>query len=98
MTPLALAAERLEETTQPTPGAPPTTIAETGLNPDTLAQLMLKTLVAGETSGTQLAEKMRLPRKGTAGVLELPAGTLEASRTSLGHRVILETVSQESMR
>jgi hypothetical protein len=61
MTPLALAAERLEETTQPTPGAPPTTIAETGLNPDTLAQLMLKTLVAGETSGTQLAEKMRLP-------------------------------------
>jgi uncharacterized membrane protein (UPF0127 family) len=42
--------------------------------------------------------RVRLPRKGTAGVLELPAGTLEASRTSLGHRVILETVSQESMR
>jgi uncharacterized membrane protein (UPF0127 family) len=42
--------------------------------------------------------RVRLPRKGTAGVLELPAGTLEASRTSLGHRVILEAVSQESMR
>lgn len=42
--------------------------------------------------------RMRLPRKGTAGVLELPAGTLEASHTSLGHRVVLEMVSQETMR
>ena len=43
------------------PPAPPATILETGLHPDTLAQLMLKTLVAGESSGTQLAESMRLP-------------------------------------
>jgi len=42
--------------------------------------------------------RVRLPRKGTAGVLELPAGTLEASRTSLGHRVVLEMVSQEATR
>jgi len=42
--------------------------------------------------------RVRLPRKGTAGVLELPAGTLEASHTSLGHRVVLEMVSQEAMR
>src|SRR5262245_41096116 len=42
--------------------------------------------------------RMRLPRKGTAGVLELPAGTLEASHTSLGHRVVLEMVSKETMR
>ena len=42
--------------------------------------------------------RVRLPRKGTAGVLELPAGTLEASRTSLGHRVVLEMAPQESMR
>jgi uncharacterized membrane protein (UPF0127 family) len=41
--------------------------------------------------------RVRLPRKGTAGVLELPAGTLAASQTSLGHRVVLEQVSQESM-
>ncbi len=34
--------------------------------------------------------RMRLPRRGTAGVLELPAGTLEASRTGLGHRIVLE--------
>ena len=34
--------------------------------------------------------RMRLPRRGTAGVLELPAGTLEASRTSIGHRIVLE--------
>lgn len=40
--------------------------------------------------------RVRLPRKGTAGVLELPAGTVEASRTSIGHRVVLEMVSQES--
>lgn len=46
---------------QPTPSAPPATIAETGLHPDTLAQLMLKTLIAGEGSGTQLAESLRLP-------------------------------------
>ena len=45
----------------PTPPAPPATIAETGLHPDTLSQLMLKTLIAGESSGTQLAENMRLP-------------------------------------
>jgi hypothetical protein len=41
---------------------------------------------------------MRLPRKGTAGVLELPAGTLEASHTGLGHRVVLEMALQESMQ
>jgi hypothetical protein len=46
---------------QPTPPAPPATIADTGLHPDTLAQLMLKTLVAGESSGTGLSEKLRLP-------------------------------------
>ena len=34
--------------------------------------------------------RLRLPRAGTAGVLELPAGTLEASRTSMGHRIVLE--------
>ena len=41
--------------------------------------------------------RMRLPRRGTAGVLELPAGTLAASRTGLGHRVVLEIASRESM-
>jgi hypothetical protein len=45
----------------PMPPGPPATIAETGLHPDVLAQLMLKTLIAGESSGTQLAESMRLP-------------------------------------
>jgi uncharacterized membrane protein (UPF0127 family) len=34
--------------------------------------------------------RMRLPRAGTAGVLELPAGTLEASRTGIGHTIVLE--------
>jgi uncharacterized protein len=34
--------------------------------------------------------RLRLPRRGTAGVLELPAGTLQASGTALGHHVLLE--------
>ena len=40
--------------------------------------------------------RMRLPRKGTAGVLELPAGTLAASGTHVGHRVLLEMSGQEA--
>ena len=47
--------------TLPMPPAPPSTIEETGLHPDTLAQLLLKTLVAGEQSGSGLAESLRLP-------------------------------------
>ena len=39
--------------------------------------------------------RVRLPRRGTAGVLELAAGTLAASRTGLGHTIILELVGQE---
>jgi uncharacterized membrane protein (UPF0127 family) len=39
--------------------------------------------------------RVRLPRRGTAGVLELPAGTLVASRTEIGHKVILELAAQE---
>ena len=34
--------------------------------------------------------RVRLPRRGTAGVLELPAGTLAASGTSLGHQILIE--------
>ena len=47
--------------TQPAPPPPPSTVAETGLQRDTLAQLMMKTLIGGEASGTGLAEAMRLP-------------------------------------
>jgi uncharacterized membrane protein (UPF0127 family) len=42
--------------------------------------------------------RVRLPRRGTAGVLELAAGTLAASRTSLGHTVVLELTAQEGLR
>src|SRR5512134_1386654 len=45
----------------PTPPPPPTTLEETGIHPDTLAQLLLKTLVGGEASGTSLSDKLRLP-------------------------------------
>jgi len=57
----ALDTSRQTAPVAPVPPPPPTTIAETGLHPDTLAQLMLKTLVAGESSGTHLADSMRLP-------------------------------------
>ena len=33
--------------------------------------------------------RIRLPRRGTAGVLELPAGVLEATGTQIGHRIEL---------
>ena len=47
--------------THPAPPPPPSTIEESGLHPDTLAQLLLKTLIAGEASGTGLADRLRLP-------------------------------------
>jgi hypothetical protein len=58
---LATPVEYPKPSAQPTPPSPPSTIAETGLHPDTLAQLLLKTLVGGEASGTGLADKLRLP-------------------------------------
>jgi uncharacterized protein len=33
--------------------------------------------------------RIRLPRSGTAGVLELPAGSLDATGTRMGHRIQL---------
>lgn len=33
--------------------------------------------------------RIRLPRRGTAGVLELPAGALDATGTEVGHRIEL---------
>ena len=42
--------------------------------------------------------RIRLPRRGTAGVLELPSGTLSASGTALGHRIEFETTRAEDRR
>jgi hypothetical protein len=61
MSALAAVATMNRAAAQPAPGAPPATLADTGLHPDSLAQLLLKTLVAGESSGTALADKLRLP-------------------------------------
>jgi hypothetical protein len=57
----ATAVENRPANTLPAPPAPPMSIEETGLHPDTLKQLLLKTLVAGEASGSGLAENLRLP-------------------------------------
>ena len=46
---------------QPLPPPPPATIADAGLHPDMLAQLLLKTLVGGEASGSTLAASLRVP-------------------------------------
>jgi len=61
MTPVAVAESFAVKASGPSPLVPPTSIEETGLHPDTLAQLLLKTLVAGESSGTGLADKLRVP-------------------------------------
>src|SRR5918993_3055209 len=45
----------------PTPPPPPATIAESGLHPEALAQLLLKTLIGGEASGSALSDKLKVP-------------------------------------
>jgi hypothetical protein len=45
----------------PEPPAPPATLDAAGLHPDALSQLLLKTLLTGEASGTGLADKLRVP-------------------------------------
>ena len=60
MTPNAIAELPVANGAVPSVPSPPTTIEETGLHPDTLSQLLLKTLVAGEASGTGLSEKLRV--------------------------------------
>jgi uncharacterized protein len=40
--------------------------------------------------------RIRLPRRGTAGVLELAAGTLAATGTQVGHRIQFETAAAEA--
>jgi hypothetical protein len=54
----------------PTPPPPPATLEETGLHPDSLHQLLLKTLVAGEASGTSLSDRLRLPYSLLDGLLQ----------------------------
>ena len=41
--------------------------------------------------------RLRLPRFGTLGVLELPAGTVRASRIAVGHRISFERVGAASL-
>jgi len=61
MTPVAFAESRIGSAPMVAPPAPPNSIEETGLHYDTLAQLLLKTLIAGEQSGTGLSDKLRVP-------------------------------------
>jgi hypothetical protein len=62
MTPVAAAAvESTANPAAPAPPAPPNTLEETGLHLDTLSQLLLKTLIGGEASGTGLSDKLRVP-------------------------------------
>ncbi|MFL6280225.1 MAG: ATP-binding protein [Vicinamibacterales bacterium] len=61
MTSVAFAESRIGSAPIVPPPAPPNSIEETGLHPDTLAQLLLKTLIAGEANGTGLADRLRVP-------------------------------------
>jgi len=45
----------------PTPMPPPATIADAGIHPELLSQLLLKTLLGGEASGSALADRLKLP-------------------------------------
>jgi hypothetical protein len=45
----------------PAPMPPPATIAATGIHPEQLSQLLLKTLIAGEASGSALSDRLKLP-------------------------------------
>ena len=58
---VATAADFTAPAAQPVPPPPPATIADTGLQSDALSQLLLKTLVTGEASGTGLSERLRIP-------------------------------------
>ena len=40
--------------------------------------------------------RIRMPRRGTAGVLELPVGTIAQSGTALGHRILFERVNGDT--
>ena len=42
--------------------------------------------------------RIRLPRRGTAGVLELPAGTLDRSGTAIGHRIEFESAGARTRK
>jgi uncharacterized protein len=42
--------------------------------------------------------RIRLPRRGTAGVLELAAGRLAASGTTVGHRILFESMEETGAR
>jgi uncharacterized protein len=42
--------------------------------------------------------RIRLPRRGTAGVLELEAGRLAASGTTVGHRILFEAAEESGAR
>jgi hypothetical protein len=41
--------------------------------------------------------RLRLPRPGTLGVLELPAGVVRESRTRLGHRISFERAQADAL-
>src|SRR4029450_5171629 len=83
------------------PPDPPNTIEETGLHPDTLAQLLLKTLVAGEASGTGLSEKLRVPYSVPDGLIPHARveKLLEARGTSgagsAGYRYVLTALGRD---
>jgi hypothetical protein len=54
----------------PPPPAPPISLADAGLRADQASELLLKTLISGEQSGTSLSDRMCLPYSILEGLLE----------------------------
>jgi hypothetical protein len=54
----------------PPPPAPPNSLADSGLRTDQASELLLKTLITGEQSGTSLSDRMCLPYSILEGLLE----------------------------
>ena len=51
-----------------------------------------------DVAGALKPWRIRLPRRGTAGVLELPSGSAAASGTQVGHQIQFEVVSDVDSR
>ena len=83
---------------------PPATLEETGLQADLLSQILLKALYTGETSGTQLAERLRV----AYAILERLVETARAEKLievrgaagtgSAGYRYALTDLGRERAR
>lgn len=84
--------------------APPATLADLGVASDVLSQLLVKTLYTGEASGTQLAERLRVPYTILESLFELARAEKlievrgSAGTGSAGYRYALTDLGRDRAR